>query len=69
MAGPLEAVDGVLVQVDSGAVTADAATERVLDARVALRNHGARSLPGTCWRPSIGVVPRVRRPSSSVRRR
>ena len=70
MAGALEAVDGVLAQVDSGAVTPDEAIERVLDARVALRNHEARSLPGN----PLASVDRasclvVRRPSSSVRRR
>ena len=39
MPGALEAVDGVLAQVDSGAVTAGEATEQVLGAQIALRNN------------------------------
>ena len=39
MPGALEAVDGVLAQVDSGAVTAGEAIERVLGAQIALRNN------------------------------
>ena len=39
MPGSLEAVDGVLAQVDSGAVTAGEAIERVLGAQIALRNN------------------------------
>ena len=42
----LEAVDGVLAQADSGAMTAGEAVELALSARVALPNNGARSLPG-----------------------
>ena len=38
MPGALEAVDGVLAQVDSGAVTASEAIELVLGAQIALRN-------------------------------
>ena len=37
--GALEAVDGVLAQVDSGAVTASEAIELVLNAQIALRNN------------------------------
>ena len=43
MPGALEAVDGVLAQVDSGAVTASEAIELVLNAQIALRNN--RRLP------------------------
>jgi len=39
MPGALEAVDGVLAQVDSGAVTAGEAIELVLSAQIALRNN------------------------------
>ena len=39
MPGALEAVDGVLAQVDSGAVTASEAIELVLTAQIALRNN------------------------------
>ena len=39
MPGALEAVDGVLAKVDSGAVTAGEATEQVLGAQIALRNN------------------------------
>ena len=39
MPGALEAVDGVLAQVDSGAVTASEAIELVLNAQIALRNN------------------------------
>ena len=39
MPGALEAVDGVLAQVDSGAVTAGEASELVLNAQIALRNN------------------------------
>ena len=39
MPGALEAVDGVLAQVDSGAVTAGDAIELVLNAQIALRNN------------------------------
>ena len=39
MPGALEAVDGVLAQVDSGAVTAGEAIELVLNAQIALRNN------------------------------
>ena len=39
MPGALEAVDGVLAQVDSGAVTAGEAIEQVLGAQIALRNN------------------------------
>ena len=46
MPGAIEAVDGVLAQVDSGTVTAGEAIELVLNAQIALRNNGARSLPG-----------------------
>ena len=38
MPGALEAVDGVLAKVDSGAVTAGEAIEQVLGAQIALRN-------------------------------
>ena len=58
MPGALEAVDGVLAEVDRGAVTAGEALELVLNARLALRNNWSAVVPGhTCWRPSIGVVP------------
>ena len=43
MPGALEAVDGVLAKVDSGAVTAGEAIEQVLGAQIALRNN--RRLP------------------------
>ena len=43
MPGALEAVDGVLAKVDSGAVTAGDAIEQVLGAQIALRNN--RRLP------------------------
>ena len=43
MPGALEAVDGVLAQVDSGTATAGEATELVLNAQIALRND--RRLP------------------------
>ena len=39
MPGALEAVDGVLAKVDSGAVTACDAIEQVLGAQIALRNN------------------------------
>ena len=39
MPGALEAVDGVLAQVDSGAVTAGEAIELVLNAQIGLRNN------------------------------
>ena len=39
MPGALEAVDGVLAKVDSGAVTAGEAIELVLNAQIALRNN------------------------------
>ena len=39
MPGALEAVDGVLAPVDSGAVTASEAIELVLNAQIALRNN------------------------------
>ena len=39
MPGALEAVDGVLAQVDSGAVTASEAIELMLNAQIALRNN------------------------------
>ena len=39
MPGALEAVDGVLAKVDSGAVTASEAIEEVLNAQIALRNN------------------------------
>ena len=70
MPGALEAVDGVLAQVDRGAVTAGEALELVLNARLALRNNGARSFPGThagVRRLASCLV--VRRPLSSVGRR
>ncbi len=38
MPGALEAVDGVLAEVDRGAATAGEAIERVLSAQIALRN-------------------------------
>ena len=47
MPGAIEAVDGVLAQVDSGAVTAGEAIELVLDAGIAPRDNGAWSLPGS----------------------
>ena len=37
--GALEAVDGVLAELDSGAVTASEAIERLLGAQIALRNN------------------------------
>ena len=43
MPGALEAIDDVLVQVGSGAVTAGEAIERVLGVQIALRNN--RRLP------------------------
>ena len=53
--GALEAVDGVLAQVDSGAVRAGEAIELVLGARIALRKATERGrCRATCWRPSIG---------------
>ena len=39
MPGALEAVDGILAQLDSGAVTASEALERLLGAQIALRNN------------------------------
>ena len=70
MAGALEAIDGVLAQVDSGAVTADEAIERVLDARVALRNHRSTVVAGQrAGVRRLASCPVARRPSSSVRRR
>ena len=39
MPGALEAVDGILAQADSGAVTAGEAIEQLLDAQIALRNN------------------------------
>ena len=39
MPGALEAIDGVLAQVDGGTVTAGEAIELVLDAQIALRNN------------------------------
>ena len=39
MPGALEAVDGVLAQVESGAVTAGEAIELLLNAQIALRNN------------------------------
>ena len=37
--GALEAVDGILAQLDSGAVTAGEALERLLSAQITLRNN------------------------------
>ena len=56
MPGALEAVDGVLAQVDSGAVPAAEAIELVLNPRIALRTTARGGCRATCWRPSIGVV-------------
>ena len=39
MPGALEAVDGILAQVDGGSLTASEAMERLLDAQIALRNN------------------------------
>ena len=39
MPGALEAVDGILAQLDSGAVTAGEALERLLGAQITLRNN------------------------------
>ena len=39
MPGALEAVDGILAQADSGAVTAGEAIENLLDAQIVLRNN------------------------------
>ena len=39
MPGALEAVDGILAQLDSGAMTASEALERLLGAQIALRNN------------------------------
>ena len=66
----LEAVDGVLARVDSGAVTAGEAIELALNTRLALRNNRARSLPGNmpasvAWRRALVLW----QPLSSVGRR
>ncbi len=39
MPGALEAVDGILAQADSGAVTASEAMEELLNAQIVLRNN------------------------------
>ena len=39
MSGALEAVDGILAQADSGAVTASEAMEELLNAQIVLRNN------------------------------
>ena len=39
MPGALEAVDGILAQADSGAVTAGEAMEELLNAQIVLRNN------------------------------
>ena len=69
MPGAIEAVDGVLAQVDSGAVTAGEAIELVLNAqrpdRAAQRRRGR--CRATCRRPSIGVV--LGAPAALVERR
>ena len=60
MPGALEAVDGVLAQVDSGAVTADEAIELVLNAQIALRNNrrlqAAMPLLAPAGRQDAGAV-------------
>ena len=66
MPGAIEAVDGVLAQVDGGTVTAGEAIELVLNAQIALRNNGARSLPGNMpasvdWRRAGGPAALVER--------
>ncbi|MCY3843163.1 MAG: hypothetical protein OXH69_06430 [Acidobacteria bacterium] len=57
MAGALEAVNGVVVQADSGAVTADEATDgcSTPGSRRATTERGR--CRATRWRPSIGAVP------------
>ena len=69
MPSAIEAVDGVLAQVDSGAVTAGEAIELVLDARIAPRDNGAWSFagqPAGVRRLASCLV--LRRPLSSVSR-
>ena len=52
MPGVLEAVDGILQQANSGAVTAEEAIEELLDAQIVLRNNRrlqtAMRSPATC---------------------
>ena len=54
--GALEAVDGVLAQVDSGAVTAGEAIELVLNAGSRCATTKRSRSGATGWRPSICVV-------------
>ena len=60
MPGALEAVDGVLAKVDSGAVTAGEAIEQVLGAQIALRNNrrpaGRDALLAPAGRQDAGAV-------------
>ena len=60
MPGALEAVDGVLAKVDSGAVTAGEAIEQVLGAQIALRNtrrlQAAIALLAPAGRQDAGAV-------------
>ena len=50
MPGALEAVDGVLAQVDSGTVTAGEAIELVLGTQIALRNNRRLQAATRCSR-------------------
>ena len=60
MPGALEALDGVLAQVDSGAATAGDAIEQVLNAQIALRNNpssaGRHAFLAPAGRQDAGAV-------------
>ena len=55
MPGALEVVDGVLAQVDRGAVARRSSWGSTPRSRSATKERGR--CRATCWRPSIGVVP------------
>ena len=60
MPGALEAVDGVLAKVDSGAVTAGEAIEQVLGAQIALQQQpspaGRDALLAPAGRQDAGAI-------------
>ena len=70
MPGALEAVDGVLAQVDSGAVTAGEAIELVLNAQIALRNNRRLQAAMRSYGPTASATtfraPRVIAPARHV---